>query len=232
MVDFASPLCAVGATLTVSAVHLCVEHCAPRLGTRVHPVMCLHNGMYALASLVGVLYASAMLWPTVTELSFPESLYCRPPVGLLPNTDMDHLFLVYFLSKMWEAFDLVLVTLRGLPISLHFRVHHYTTPLFAWVFLQTRSAHGASFMWLNLLMHTMVYSWFAGVQHRFLLRAIRVWQYVQLLGGAGLALAAACTCPSSELPFAAGEVLPATLYLIYFVLFQLELREERVKQVE
>ena len=80
------------------------------------------------------------------------------------------------------------------------------------------------------------YAFHAGLQHAWLKRAIRFWQYVQLLGGASLALLAfgARVRGSSSCRGAAGvmgvasELVPAALFLGYFVLFQGELSAEAV----
>lgn len=58
---------------------------------------------------------------------------------------VDVVLLVYFWSKLWEGVvDLTVVTLRGIPIHIHFRLHHYTTPIFAWLGWRAGTAHGYS----------------------------------------------------------------------------------------
>lgn len=187
-----------------------------------------HFCSYAIASALAFVYAAAVLLPHLSQ----SSVYC----GCLPSSDaVDGVLRWYFLSKLVEATDLVLVTLRGFPVSRHFQVHHYTTPLFAYVGWQSRSAHGATFCLLNLFMHAMVYTFHAGYQPALLLRALRLWQHVQLLGGTVLAVGACwqraqgTPCTTDDAMGWLADALPPALYLTYYVLFQQELAEERVE---
>ena len=141
--------------------------------------------------------------------------------------------IIYFWAKLWEGLlDLNLVTLRGIPIHIHFRLHHYTTPIFAWLGLATGSAHGFTFMLLNLWMHICVYAWHGGVRLPALHRFIRLFQYVQLFGGIAVcALAfvgrlsgASCTAADGLLGWAA-DTIPALLFYMYYRLFLIELRD-------
>lgn len=122
--------------------------------------------------------------------------------------------------------------MRGFPIHPHFRWHHRTTPLLAWVFLTSRSLHGIAFLVLNAVMHAMLYTFLSGVigQPPWLKAAIRRWQYVQLLGGALLA-ASACAqrvgglCPNGSIT---DDCVPLGLYLLYLFLWRMELRDEQL----
>jgi hypothetical protein len=155
-------------------------------------------------------------------------------IGLAPQIrlfcgQVEHssLLRVYFYSKLWELIDLVMCSLRGIPINAHFRVHHYTTPVFAFLGLVTRSSSSFVFMGLNLFMHVMVYAFHAGFQPNVLKRMIRFWQNVQLLGGSALAgvalLMRYAGSPCSYSVF--GDLIPPCLYMTYYVLFLKELRD-------
>ena len=236
----------------VAAVHAVAERCCrpcSHPSSRLHPCAKAYTALYALASAVGAIAAAVVTWPHLHV--------AQPHCGALPVTfPVAVVLFAYFVSKLVEATDLVLVTLRGFPIATHFRVHHYTTPLFGWLGLVSRSHHGAVFMLLNLVMHGMVYAFHAGCHSPLLKAAIRCWQYVQLcvgvaLSGAALAskLAArgahASASGTADLGSGSGAVpawlacgavddsqsvvydgVPMVLFATYFVLFQLELREE------
>ena len=144
----------------------------------------------------------------------------------------------YFASKLYEGKDLLIVSARGYPIHSHFRYHHYTTPLFAWVGLQSRSAHGLLFLVLNTVMHVFVCTFLSGYQPPWLKLLLRRWQWVQLGGGfitACLALlqrvsGAPCTesaaAGGGTLVAWAADVVPPLLFAMYACLFLKELADE------
>jgi hypothetical protein len=153
--------------------------------------------------------------------------------GELRSARIDTVLAVYFWAKLWEGLvDLSLVTMRGFPVHIHFRLHHYSTPIFAWLGWRTASSHGYTFMLLNLFMHVMVYAFHGGLRSDLLHGCIRRWQYVQLFGGMSLCLLAFASrlsghpCGSDEgLVSWLGDTVPAALYLMYYFLFRIELRD-------
>jgi hypothetical protein len=211
----------------VAIVHQVVENnpsiCVRPKSKWLHRLGPLYSAGYSLASAVWFVYGCVYVVPVLLSTSF----YCSI---LPPSPEVDTFLFVYFLSKLVEVIDLVSVTARGYPVNLHFRVHHYTTPLFGYVGWMSRSAHGASFALANLLMHVMVYAFHSGFQPPQLKSCLRFWQHVQLSTGILLALAAcwrrwnglACTSVTGW----SADLIPPLLFATYYVLFQRELAEE------
>ncbi len=212
-------------TGVVVGLHALVERgLAPRKVVNVATVAALGKcwcGLYAVASFLGLLW-----WLSLAAREVPSSLLC----GHI--TTESALWEAYFWSKLFEGvIDLTTVTLR-FPINAHFRYHHYTTPVFAWLGWHTHSTHSFGFMGMNLFMHAMVYAFHAGagVHVPWLRPMIRFWQNVQLLGGIGLATVAVYARGALGRPCSLdswlGDVVPPLLFALYFVLFLDELREE------
>ena len=176
------------------------------------------NAFYALVS-----FSLLLFW-------FSSIPLCSSFVCGHMDSSASQLFVFYFWSKLWEGLiDLPTCSLR-FPVNAHFRVHHYTTPIFAYLGMVTLASHAFVFMGLNLFMHVMVYAFHAGFQPNFLLRAIRFWQNVQLLGGiflSSIALAHRVFGNPCSAESFLGDVVPPILFGTYYWLFQLELREAK-----
>lgn len=203
--------------VTIIGVHQVIERrCLPfKYAVQLRPLANGLNIVYGIASLLG------LLWWIDLSISDPAAIFlrlCEP----IPNVSTVFSS-VYFYSKLWEGVvDLTTVSLRGIPVALHFRVHHYTTPIFAWIGLHQRTPPGFLFAGLNLFMHALVYLWHGGVQVPFFKPLIRGWQHVQLLGGIVAYLLFYLISPCSTLE----DIVPTLLFAVYYGLFQLELREE------
>ncbi len=215
-------------TGAIVGLHTFVERVlAPRKVVNAEAVALLGKcwcALYSVASLLGLLW---WLWLAATRVPL-ASLLCGHVA-----TDSG-LWEAYFWSKLFEGvLDLTTVTLR-FPVNAHFRYHHYTTPVFAWLGRQTHASHAFVFMGLNLFMHAMVYAFHAGLHPAWLRPTIRFWQNVQLLGGISLAAVAVVARGALGRPCSPeswlGDAVPPLLFALYFVLFLDELREEAKQQ--
>jgi hypothetical protein len=219
-------------TVLIIGVHRANELFGPRVDlARLNHTL---NLFYSLASLLGLLVSTWILAHHSSLFSSLDNLLCSE----LPAS-LDTVQRVYFYSKLWEGLlDLNIVTARGFPIIAHFRWHHYTTPCFAYLGVLTRSSHSALFMLLNLTMHALVYFFLSGRRYDSLKRVIRMWQYVQLLGGVALCIAslyfrvAGNPCTRADWIGVLGDTLPALLFLLYLHLFQLELELEKQQELK
>lgn len=221
---------ALAACAAIALTHACVEQfpsaCVRPQSAVLKATATAWCWAYSAFSLLLLGAGLPILLPPLAH----SSLYC----ATLPDTPAVNILLfTYFASKLAEAADLLLVSARGIPVVPHFRFHHYTTPLFAYVGWQSRSAHGAVFLLLNAAMHVMVYAFHAGYQPAALKTAIRRWQYVQLLGGGALGIAALLS-RLAGLPCSAdggylADLVPPVLFSAYFILFQMELQLEERK---
>ena len=197
---------------------------SPQIVTFLATVGKTNNYFYSAASGLMFLAGTVFLLPDILL----HSLYFS--CGLI-SPRHEWLLELYFWSKLWEGlWDLSIVTLRGFPIHIHFRLHHYSTPIFAWLGLVTRSTHGAVFLLLNTFMHLMVYAFHGGFQPPWLKSAVRGFQWVQLGGGmlvSGVSYLQEDRCGVLPPYDVVHTVVPGGLYALYLVLFQFELRDER-----
>jgi hypothetical protein len=202
--------------VAVICLHLFVENFIGRLRIpleRISRIAHTLNVIYSVASLIGLLWWLYLVATHLSRHSFCGSFEFAEDLSRF-----------YFWSKLWEGIsDLNSVTFRGYPINSHFRIHHYTTPIFAWLGWRTRSAHAFYFMGMNLFMHFMVYLWHGNIQIPIFKPLIRFWQYVQLLGGILLCAIAYFQCATSTWV----DLIPAVLFSTYFVLFQFEIANEK-----
>lgn len=216
-----SPVTLAAVVSIIVVVHLFVERTRNKRDTpllsKINRTANLLYSLFSLVSLVGAVYALYLDFIVPARVLPGTLLYCADVRG----THTTPWLIVYFWAKLWEGLvDLTVTTLRGIPTHIHFRVHHYTTPIFAWLGWYTGSAHGYCFMLLNLYvpslhplcpeclvlfvlparpvaadlvsstMHVFVYAWHGGVRIPILFRVIRLWQSVQLHGGTLLCLLA------------------------------------------
>jgi hypothetical protein len=207
----------IAVELMIVGLHQLVErNLAPRKDSAWLRRICyFFNLLYSVASLLGLVW-----WLYLLSLR-PSVLWTI--CDQLNSEAYVPFFAVYFFSKLWEGvIDLNVVTLRAIPVSVHFRVHHYTTPVFAWIGWAGHAPHAFLFAGLNLFMHVMVYAWHGGVQPRIVLPLIRFWQHVQLLGGIAVAVLSFSLCSQASIV----DLVPAACFATYYVLFQQELRQE------
>jgi hypothetical protein len=198
-----------------------------QLGTRWEPakkVASRLNICYAVASGLFCLYT---LW-----VVFDQGLLSSQP-AVLPDA-LTPLFYIYYMSKLWEVVDIVLVTLMGYPIHVHFRVHHNTTPLLGLILFHHRTYSGLVFMIANTCMHFWVYLYHGGVQNRTTFAFVRFLGHAQLLLGlvcgswamaAQLAQAPRVALLLTFNQLIVAEGIPLVLYAVYFALFRVEVTE-------
>ena len=180
------------------------------------------SGVFCAATIEVCVHDKAfMKMISSSEYSISTLLSLDLPANLQPY------FKLYFYSKIWEAVDIVLVSLQGFPINLHFRVHHNTTPLLAWALMEHPSVAGVVFMILNTCMHFFVYLYFGGCNGSFFFAMTRLFGHLQLIWGMILSC---CYALFSGRAFSkeilVGSCLPFMLYCTYFILFQMEIGDE------
>lgn len=200
-----------------------------QLGTRWENARKIALPLNIAYAMVSGLFSVYSVW-----MVFDQGLLSVRPSSL-PEA-FTSLFYIYYLSKLWEVIDIILVELMGHPIHLHFRVHHNTTPLLGLLLFQHRTYSGLIFMIANTFMHFWVYLYHGGVQNRTTFAMVRSMGHIQLLTGivcSALAIWVELTSSASVSVLLAfnrlllSEFIPLVLYSVYFVLFRIEVQETR-----
>lgn len=132
-----------------------------------------HNIVLALASLA-------------MHIDVTLSLYHNPRICAPPTREQSHVLYLFFVSKLYEYFDTVLLLLRGRRVSLLHLWHHTSVAWEVHGWLEHGFSLGLSGMWFNTLIHVVMYSYYACalLKVRFpFKRAITLSQIVQFLTG-------------------------------------------------
>jgi len=206
-----------------------------------------NNGAYAIFSAFLTLWAGVMLYSQVTESKHvADKLWCNRIEA--QSTDVDLLYYVNYLSKIWEIMDIWFVCLMGSEIALQFRFHHWTTIIVAWVSSKYNMSGRLPLIILNTFHHFFMYSYFAGAGFNkfkwyfsFCKYVLLVTGTVQLIVGViygsltiywRLAIEEPCN-GSLEV-----ELLCLGIYCVYFIFWGFELylvfyqhKEQKSKQV-
>lgn len=194
--------------------------------TRASNIASPLNAVYGLLSGLFSLYGSYVFCCddhiVMSLLAADISSFLEAPIP----PQMSILLQIYFLSKIWESVDILLVALQGFPINLHFRVHHNTTPLLAWALLVYPTVGGVVFMLLNTTMHIFVYLYFGGLNNSFIFYMTRIFGHIQLIAGMILSGYSFYSSPVRDEAVVVGSCLPFLLYITYFILFQMEIHDD------
>lgn len=189
------------------------------------------SGAAAVAKINNLLYAALSgafciwaLWSlySLGILSIMHLFLVIGPEDPYIHEGLESILHVYYLSKYWEALDLILVSLMGIPVNIHLRVHHNTTPLLAWVILREHPISGVVFMLCNTFMHFWIYLYFGGLQHRVVFLMVRIVGHLQLLVGMTCCVYVLLHCEEARM----SEAVQLALYAVYFMLFRNEITDE------
>lgn len=179
------------------------------------------NFFYSLNSLLFCLFTIYIvylsnIWTSVESL-WQANLVLNPY-----KNEFETILYIYYLSKIWEYIDIILVSLNGLPIHIHFRVHHNTTIILAWFIYQYKSASGLTFLILNTWLHFFVY-----LYHSQLFMNDLIWFMCRFFGYFQLIIGMICTINvifiNEKKNDFFSEVIQLILYVLYFILFQYEI---------
>jgi len=217
----------VGLTVFFFVSHLILE----RTSVRMPWVKDLQNPyyiVYALASGIGSIWCTGLLF-THGVFDSISNTYCT----CLPLDSFGNLLQLYYLSKLLDFTDIIGCILRGVPLHIHFRIHHCTTLALAYTFLRYPSSHGGLFMAANMFMHLFVYpreSYSFFRTFSFIWWTCRIWGHVQLILGAVASLASLVSalkgtpCPCGVVEADAFDLF---IYVLYFCLYQKQIWDYR-----
>eukprot|EP00808_Paulinella_micropora_P013674 g44808.t1 len=141
-------------------------------------LMILHGG-YALtqASLVFYICGPICRWiyESLTKGQAFAGLWCGSAPPLFHS-----LFALFYLTKLWEAMDVLWLNLAGAPVFANVKFRRGTAPLLAWCFLARTSSHGLLCIWLNLVSQPLLYAYMSGLRYPALLATYRALSHVEL----------------------------------------------------
>jgi len=184
------------------------------------PLMLWNVGL-ALFSMTGFY---VLLWPTIQVISHRGFLHdlCTP------DAEMDNPWPLFFcLSKIPEFLDTLFIVLRKRPLIFLHYYHHIVTMFYCWDSYANRVATGGWFAFMNLFVHSIMYSYYAGAAYglrfsRITRQAITSLQILQMIAGTTLTIVALNSCldpieytPRVRLNLQLGLVM----YFSYWVLF-------------
>lgn len=125
----------------------------PRL--RFPLLLPMWNFALAIFSLIGAI----KLWPLAWELATSEEPFCSPQIWWRANAWWAFLF---NLSKAPEFVDTIFLILGKRPVIFLHWYHHIATFSYCWYTMlnNTFNSGGLWFAWMNLMVHTVMYSYF------------------------------------------------------------------------
>jgi elongation of very long chain fatty acids protein 6 len=124
--------------------------------------------------------------------------------------------LAFVLSKVVELGDTVLLLARGKPLSFLHVYHHSSVLVFSAHAYHVRNPAGLWYMVLNLLVHSLMYTYYCAPRAlRWLAPYLTLLQLQQMVVGAAAAAAASLACGSGT----GSNLLGVGIYLSYLALF-------------
>ena len=197
---------------------------------------------YSIVNTIALLWISYKYWNdenlsdlNILSLNALSTTYLNPSKWILT-------FKIYYLSKMYEYSDLILVYLTNkITIGNHFRLHHYTTLSLAFTFIFDKNEsngipfHCLIFMTNNVLMHLMIYLYHSNMIH--CVKNSNTFYYLTRFQGYNQLLSGIFFCSLSMFAYDQFNIIylwTLFCYSLYFSLFQWELyhswKDKRVKQ--
>jgi hypothetical protein len=168
---------------------------------------------------------NTLIWPC-----YDGTPHMLPSSSSLPSTDvLSMVFYAFYLSKIYEFLDIILVSCMGSSISTYFRVHHCTTLAIGYASLMGNMGSQLPVLLLNTLHHSLMYPLIAGV--RVFAPFMPITGSAQLIIGVGVCLRAlASRWPSEsddepDIPCGSSlwaELFCLFMYTIYLALWYIE----------
>jgi elongation of very long chain fatty acids protein 6 len=182
----------------------------------------------AVFSIVGACHAVPLALATLLKHGNDfEAAIC----GKGAHDEPSSLWIFFFMvSKLFEFGDTLFVVLRKKPLILLQHYHHLATMLYCWystVYVWKYNDTGIFFACMNLLVHSIMYSWYAATRTgwrspKILMMMVTLIQLVQMVLGVWIVHIATsgrpgCTQWMNEDPLGARACL--FMYASYLVLF-------------
>jgi hypothetical protein len=151
-----------------------------------------------------------------------DALHCHPTL----SPEYEHIIYLFYLSKLWEMLDTVLLIAAKKPVIWLHKIHHSSTLSIVGAHYYGTVPFEIVGVFDNLLVHTFMYAYFAfpsGLRSvRWIMTVGQIAQFLHVLGYACLHALMWVTSPGMTSPCDdTGPVLLYEMfwYLVYLVLF-------------
>jgi elongation of very long chain fatty acids protein 6 len=172
------------------------------------------NALLAAFSITAAYYVLPSMWSVIREKGVQYDLCTTDSEWLTP-------WVMFFcFSKVPELIDTLFVVLRKRPLRFLHYYHHVVTLLFCWDAWAVKAEYGGWFAAMNLVVHSIMYSYFAFAALKIRLpNALRPFittlQILQMFGGLGVVIHNAIYCDTHRRNIYFGFAM----YLSYVFLF-------------
>lgn len=198
-------------------VHAGQKWMAPRQRMELKATMAAWNALLSVVSAVGFV---SLLGDSTTVLSKGglDQVICTSE-----EENLSPVVMLFCLSKFPELLDTAFMVARKRPVPLLHWYHHSSVLVFCWFAWAYQNPVGGAFALMNMLVHTVMYAYFAvsaygWLRHRIVRMSITGLQILQMLAGLGLLLLALGRCNASEMP-TVNMGFGILMYLSYALLF-------------
>jgi len=193
------------------------------------PILFLWNATLGVTSFAGWVYYSYGLYMFVSENGL-KALVCEDLYIILEkNSPCLHVAYFFMWSKFAELGDTFWLILGQRPVIFLHWYHHMTVLVYTWLGMVQHVGMGHVFIWFNLFVHSIMYTYYACTQNSTLKKMvapiapyITAIQLTQMVGGIIFTLLGIywSNLDGEECSVkTANSVCAVTMYFSYFVLF-------------
>uniref|UniRef100_A0A915JF23 Elongation of very long chain fatty acids protein n=1 Tax=Romanomermis culicivorax TaxID=13658 RepID=A0A915JF23_ROMCU len=193
-----------------------------RKALELNGLLFLWNASLSMFSFLGFTRMTPEFFYVLSRKNFHHSI-CKTTYAVGVTGFWTQLFAF---SKALELLDTAFIVLRKRPVIFLHVYHHVTVLVYTWHAYQIRSASGRWFVWMNFLVHSIMYAYFAvrSLGYRTpknLSVAITTLQLTQMVVGCFIALASynALNADSSCQQTFENLYFSFFIYFTYFILF-------------
>jgi elongation of very long chain fatty acids protein 6 len=185
-----------------------------REGFKLQGPLFVWNALLAAFSITATYHVLPAMWTVIREKGVHYDL-CTT------DSEWRTVWVMFFcISKVPELIDTLFVVLRKRPLRFLHYYHHVMTLLFCWDAWAVKAEYGGWFAAMNLVVHSIMYSYFAiSALHIRLPNALRPFittlQILQMFGGLAVVVHNALYCDTHRRNIYFG----LAMYLSYVFLF-------------
>jgi len=172
------------------------------------------NFILAIFSIFGTIFTTLPILFTIDRFGFTYEM-CS-----IDSEYANEWVFLFCLSKIPELLDTVFIVLRKRPLIFLHWYHHVATMWYCWIAWATRLENGGIFAWMNLAVHSFMYTYYACSMlkmswTRYFRQSITTIQIFQMFFGVYFILYNIQFCNTHPFELYAGLIM----YLSYAILF-------------